>query len=842
MAATTPTGKPLAPDAGGFERVWLDQPGWLGQLSAVQNGPIGMRFIVTAFGFFIVGGILALLMRVQLAVPENTFLGPKAYNQIFTMHGSTMMFLFGVPLLEGLAALVLPQMLGGRELPYPRLSAFAFWTFLFGGIIFYLSFVVGAAPDGGWFAYVPLTGPEFSPGKGMDFWLLGLNVAEIGAIAGAIEIIISVLKIRAPGMTLSRLPLFAWAMLVTAFMMIFAFTPLIIGSTLLELDRKIGTRFFDPSAGGDPLLWQHLFWIFGHPDVYIQFLPAVGIVSTIIPVFVRRPVAGYRFVAFAITAIGFLSFGLWVHHMFTAGLPQAAQAIFSGASMTIAIPSGVQIFAWLATIWSGRPVWKTPFLFVIGFVVIFVLGGLTGVMAASAPFDWQVHDSYFVVAHFHYVLVGGVVFPIFAALYYWTPKFVGRLLDERLGRLNFWLLFVGFNIAFFPMHISGLLGMPRRVYTYPAGLGWEIFNLISTIGAFIVALGVLVFVVNFIWSLRHGAMAGDNPWGADTLEWATSSPPPHYGFRRLPIVRSRTPLWDQEKLHTGEERTMKFLDALAQWPRAYRSQIVTSTLDAVPEEVFRVPGPSFWPLILGLGVTGLSVALIYDSLLWTSICVIVSVVALIGWHWPDDVGVAGDRAEEDAFEQTHAVPVHIAGSAIIARWGMLLTILTLAIALATLLFCYFYLRLAAPTWPPGGITPPSLLLPGIQTALLVASAVPLAWTARGVRRGRRDQFKSGLAWSLALYLGAIGLAVFDFSQLPNVETHAYGSLFFVLVVFHLLAVLAGLLMHVVAQAWAWLPSYGAHYRQLIENIALYGYYVAIEAALIFVTLYLSPYL
>jgi cytochrome c oxidase subunit I+III len=849
MAATTEPERALQPqkdepqsDLQDFERIWNDPPGLLGALSAVQNTPIGMRFLVTAFGFFVVGGILALLMRIQLAVPENTFLGPETYNQIFTMHGSTMMFLFAVPLLEGIGALVLPQMLGGRELPYPRLSAFSYWTFLFGGIIFYLSFLVGAAPDGGWFAYVPLTSPEFSPGKGMDFWLLGLNVAEIGAIAGAIEIIISVLRIRAPGMTLSRIPLFAWAMLVTAFMMIFAFTPLIVSSTLLELDRKLGTQFFDPSAGGDPLLWQHLFWIFGHPDVYIQFLPAVGIVSTIIPVFVRRPIAGYPFVAFAIVAVGFLSFGLWVHHMFTAGLPQAALGIFSAASMTIAIPSGVQIFAWLATIWSGRPVWKTPFLFVVGFLVTFVLGGLTGVMVASAPFDWQVHDSYFVVAHFHYVLIGGVVFPIFAAIYYWTPKFVGRLLDERLGKLNFWLLFVGFNLTFFPMHISGLLGMSRRVYTYPAGLGWEVFNLISTIGAFIVALGVLVFVANVVWSLRYGATAGDNPWSADTLEWATSSPPPEYGFRRLPIVRSRNPLWDQDNLRAGEERIVKLLDALAQWPRAYRSQIVTSTLDAAPEEVFRVPGPSLWPLILSVGVTGLSVALIFDSLVGAGISTIVSVAALIGWHWPDDRGISGDTAAEDAFEQTHRIPVHIAGSAIIARWGMLLAIMTLGIALATLLFCYFYLRLAAPAWPPGGIAAPRLLLPGIETVLLIAGAAPLAWAARSIRQGRRDQFKAGLAWNLILYVGAIGLAIFDFSQIPDVQTHAYSSLFFVIVVFHLLVILAGLLMNVIAQAWTWRPNYGARYRQLIENIMLYGYYIAIEAVLVFATLYLSPYL
>ncbi|HEU5088029.1 MAG TPA: cbb3-type cytochrome c oxidase subunit I, partial [Roseiflexaceae bacterium] len=385
---------------------------------AVQNTPIGLRFVATAIAFFIAGGVMALLMRTQLAIPENDFLAPETYNELMTMHGSTMMFLFAIPLIEGVGALVLPQMLGGRELPYPRLSAFAYWTFLLGGVIFYASFFLGQVPDNGWYAYTPLSGPEFARDKGMDFWLLGLNVAEIGAIAGAIELIIAVLKIRAPGMTLSRIPIFAWAMLVTGVMMVFAFTPLIVGSMLLEFDRKFGTHFYDPAAGGSALLWQHLFWIFGHPDVYIQFLPAVGMVSTIVPVFVRRPISGYTFVTLAIVATGFLSFGLWVHHMFPSGLPQASLAIFSAASMMIAIPSGVQFFAWISTIYGGTPVWKTPFLWIIGFMVTFLVGGLSGVMVAAIPFDLQVTDSYFVVAHFHYVLIGGVVFPIFGALYY----------------------------------------------------------------------------------------------------------------------------------------------------------------------------------------------------------------------------------------------------------------------------------------------------------------------------------------------------------------------------------------------------------------------------------------
>jgi cytochrome c oxidase subunit I+III len=826
-----------------FERVWQDEPGWWGMLTAVQNGPIGMRFIATAFVFFLLGGITSLLMRVQLAVPENTFLTPKTYNQLMTMHGSTMMFLFSIPLVQGIGALVLPQMLGGRELPYPRLSSFAYWTTLFGGTIFYLSFFLGLAPDGGWYAYVPLTGPEFSPDKGMDFWLLGLNVAEIGAIAGAIELIISVLKIRGIGMTINRIPIFAWSMLVIGVMILFAFTPLIVGSTLLELDRKIHTQFFNPDAGGKPLLWQHLFWIFGHPDVYIQFLPAVGMVSMILPVFVRRKIEGYTFITLAIMATGFISFALWVHHMFTAGLPLIALALFSAASMMIAIPSGIQVFAWIATIWNGRPVWKTPFLFVIGFLFIFVLGGMTGVMVAAVPFDLQVTDTYFIVAHFHYVLIGGMVFPIFAGLYYWWPKYMEKALDERLGKWNFWLLFIGFNVAFFPMHLSGFFGMARRVYTYPAGTGLEIFNLISTIGAFMIGLGVLVFLINIVWTQLRGQPAGENPWNADTLEWATPTPMPQYGFRELPIVRSRHPLWDQESLAEGDERTAKLVRAFAHWPRAWRSQIATTTLDARPQEVFRVPGPSIWPFVAAVAITVVSVAFIYDANIVALIAVVVMGVALLAWHWPDALERAGDTAEADAFEREHGVPVNIEGGVVIARWSIVLTMLTLAIGLGSLLFCYFYLRLDTPQWPPPGAGFPDPTLPLIGAGLLAASAAPQFWADRVIRRGARGQLLLALAAGFALGAAGLAAATYGLLQTPfGWDTTAYGSAFWILAVFQLLIALGGLIMNAFAQFWAWQGRYSARYHQTIENLALYGAFVAASALLVAATLYGAPYL
>ena len=446
-------------------------------------------------------------------------------------------------------------------MPFPRLGAYSFFTYLMGGLFYYSCTLLQAVPDAGWFAYTPLSLARFSPELALDFWVLGLSVAEVAAIAAGIEIIISILKFRAPGMTLARMPLFAWAMLVTAFMIVFAFTTLVVGSLLLELSRSFDLRFFDPEAGGSSLLWQHLFWIFGHPEVYIQFLPAAGVVSMIVPVFARRKIAGYPGSSPPSSPSASCRSPCGPTTCSPSACRRSCLSFFSAASIAIGVPAGIQIFAWLATMWVGRPVWKTPLLFVVGFIVTFVIGGITGVMVASAPFDLQAHDSYFVVGHLHYVLIGGVAFPIFAAAYYWLPKYTGKLLDERLGKVNFWLMFIGLNVTFFPMHIVGLLGMPRRVYTYDADSGWGLYNLVSTIGAFVLFSGILVFGVNLVYSRYRGQPAGDNPWGADTLEWSVSSPPPDQGFSVPPIVHSRHPLWDQDDLHTGEPRTVALLNA-----------------------------------------------------------------------------------------------------------------------------------------------------------------------------------------------------------------------------------------------------------------------------------------
>jgi cytochrome c oxidase subunit I len=446
-------------------RTWRTGSSWVERLSSVDHKVVGRRYIITAFVFLCLGGLSAVAMRLQLARPEAKLLGPDLYNQLFTMHGTTMMFLFAVPVMEAFAVYLVPLMVGTRNIAFPRLNAFSYWVFLLGGIFLWVSFMLKIGPDAGWFAYVPLSGPEYSPGKRVDVWAQMITFTEVSALAVAVEIIVTVFKQRAPGMTLDRIPLFVWAMLVMSFLIIFAMPAVMVASTMLILDRLVGTHFFNPAEGGDSLLWQHLFWFFGHPEVYIIFIPATGMVSSIIAAFARRPVFGQLPLILSLIAVGFLSFGLWVHHMFTTGLPQLGASFFTASSMLIAVPNGIQIFCWLATLWDGRMVFKTPLLFVLGFFFIFVIGGLSGVMVASVPIDTQVHDTYFVIAHFHYVLIGGAVFPLIGAVYFWFPKITGRMLSEQLGKWNFWLAFVGFNVAFFPMHILGLQGMPRRVYT-----------------------------------------------------------------------------------------------------------------------------------------------------------------------------------------------------------------------------------------------------------------------------------------------------------------------------------------------------------------------------------------
>src|SRR6476659_5347478 len=540
-----------------------------------------------------------------------------------------MIFLYGSPSLSVFTNILVPPGRGSRYTPFPALNALSDWVFLFAGLFRYSSFLVGQAPDRGWFAYAPLTEGTYSPGLNMDFYALGLLLLTVSTTVGAINFIVTAFTMRAPGMSVNRLPIFMWGTLTTSFAVLFALPALTVACVFLYFDRRFGMHFFDTAAGGHPLLWQHLFWIFGHPWVYIIVLPAMGMVSDYLPVFCRRPLVGYTFVALATVSTGILGFGVWAHHMFATGLPAVSTTFFSAASMVITLPSAVAVFAWIATIWHGRPVVRTPFLFAAGFVVLFVVGGVSGVATAAVPFDWQLTDTYFVVAHLHYVLIGINLFAVIGAFYFWLPKMTGRMLSERLGRWNFWIMFVGFNLAFLPMHVTGLMGMPRRIYTYPTGLGWDTLNLITTIGSFVFALGLLLFLVNVWWSRRHGAVAGPNPWDAPTLELSIPSPPPPYNFTVIPTVESRHPLWEVE-LGEGARSRLDVGPTLDQG----RETLGTSALDAEPEQVLRMPEDSLWPLLLGLALTVTAYGLLISGWWIAGAGGALSIVFVAGWLWP----------------------------------------------------------------------------------------------------------------------------------------------------------------------------------------------------------------
>jgi cytochrome c oxidase subunit I+III len=634
MAVTDDPKLAAAPDPEELQEGWGEEaPGIPGFFSTVDHKRIGKRYIYTSFLFFFFAGIVALIMRLQLAEPENHLLSPSTYNEFFTMHGTTMIFLFNTPVLAGFGNYFVPLMLGTRDMAFPRMNAFSYWIFLLAGGFIFASFLLGHPPDGGWFAYTPLTTKTFSPGINMDFWGLGVVLVGISTTVGAINFIVTTFKMRAPGMTLNRMPIFVWSMLVFSFMAIFAVPAVTLAAALLELDRLFSTTFFNPTFGGSTLLYQHLFWFWGHPEVYILFVPATGMISMIIPVFARRALSGYLWVVTALVVVAFMSFGVWVHHMFATGVAPLALSFFSGVSLLITIPSGVQFFAWISTMWHGVVRFTTPMLFALGFLLIFLLGGITGVMVAVTPFDWQATDSYFVVAHFHYVLNGAVVFPIFGALYFWMPKITGHMLSERLGKLSFWTMFIGFNVAFFPMHILGFLGMPRRIYTYPSGLGWDALNKIITIFSFVFAVGVLLSLVNFLWSFVQRVPAGPDPWGGDSLEWATSSPPPEYNFATIPVVSGRHPLWDQRPLIApapGDDPTTSSLTAEG---TLQRETPFTEGLSGDPEAVMHIPHETYVPFVGAVGILVLFIGLLVKAVLVGVLGLIIGLVGIVWWAW-----------------------------------------------------------------------------------------------------------------------------------------------------------------------------------------------------------------
>ncbi len=725
-----------------LEQIWANLPGW-GTLSSVNHTTVGLRFILTGVVFFLIGGILAMLMRTQLALPEQEILHAELYNQIFTMHGTVMMFLFAIPILEGLAIYMIPKMIGTRDLVFPRLSSFGYYCYLFGGIIILSSLFLGVAPDSGWFMYTPLSSSTYAPGPGSDFWLLGVTFVEISAMAAGVELVVSILRTRTNGMTLGTMPIFCWYILAMALMIVFGFPPLILASILLELERSAGLPFFEVARGGDPLLWQNLFWLFGHPDVYIIFLPAAGVVSTILPVFAQRPLVGYRWVVLSIIVVGFISFGLWVHHMFTVGIPQLAQAFFSAASMLVAVPTGIQIFAWLATLWTGKVIFSLPMLWIMGFLIIFVVGGLTGVMLALVPFNWQVHDTHFVVAHLHYVLVGGMLFPVLAAFYYWLPQVTGRMSTKKLGYWGFWLIFIGFNLTFFLMHLTGLIGMPRRVYTYEAGLGWDWLNLLSSIGGFVMAIGVAVIILDLALHFRFGRKASKNPWNADTLEWAVDKPQSTYNFASLPTLNSRHPLWDDPNL---PDTIAEGKHGLATGDHGRREIFGCDPITGRTREIIHLPTNSWWPLLAASALAVVCVSLLVHAYPTALVATLVALVFLLRWSWEN--GAHPKAAPLEGTEPTD-FPLHSRTQDGPGLWGMVVSLLADATLYMSLLFGWFYLWTVASQWQVPEQSPIAFA-PLITSGVLLSIAVGLYhWLVSRLRHGRGDRLESHL-WLIAL--------------------------------------------------------------------------------------------
>ncbi|MGJ0484567.1 MAG: cytochrome c oxidase subunit I [Methylomicrobium sp.] len=697
-------------------QIWETPGGWR-WITAVNNTVVGLLYLGAAFAFFVLAGLLALVIRTQLAVPENDLVSQDLYNQIFTVHGTTMMFLFAVPAMEALGVLLLPQMLAARDLPFPRLSAFAVWAYIIGGSVFFSTVFYGLAPKGGWFMYPPLTLTAYSPGDNADFWLLGIGFIEISAIAGAIEIIVGILRTRPPGMSLDKLPIFGWSMLVFAGMIVLAFPAVILATMYLEIERSFGWPFFTAAQGGDPLLWQHLFWFFGHPEVYIIFLPAAGLVSMIVPTMARTPLVGYKFIVVALIATGFFSFGLWVHHMFATGIPSLSMAFFSAASMAVAVPSGIQIFSWIATIASAKERFRltTPSLFVLGMLFNFTIGGLTGVMVAMVPFDWQAHDTYFIVAHLHYVLIGGMVFPLFATFYYWAPMVGTRRLSERLGKWCFWLIFIGFNVSFMPMHVSGLLGMPRRIWTYSEASGWGPYNLVSTIGAYLIGAGVLVFIIDLIRNFRVGQGGEANPWQAGTLEWL---PTDLYSTRSIPYVTSREPLWTQPNLSEEVDSGQHYLPNA---PTGARETIVTSVIEARPQYVIQMPGNGWGHVLAAVFTASCFLLLTIKVVAPAMVCAVLAVVCCLVWVWELDKGPGNGPV---AIGGGIHLPVYINGPTGHGWWAMVILMLVAGSLYLTYLFSYLYLWTVSPqVWPSDAQSLPGLEWPAVIALLLVISAV-----------------------------------------------------------------------------------------------------------------------
>jgi cytochrome c oxidase subunit I+III len=806
-------------------QAWKTPEGWR-YWSAVNNSEVGLWYTAAAFFFFLFGGVLALLMRIQLAVPGNDFLSAELYNQIFTLHGSVMMFLFAVPVFEAFSIMVLPEMLGARDLPFPRLSAYGFWSFVLGGVFVCGSIFFNAAPSGGWFMYPPLT-TTYQPGVGADIWLLGLTFIEVASIAAAVELAVGVLKCRPPGMRINLIPLYSWYILVVAGMILFAFPPLIAGDILLELERMLNWPFFDPARGGDPLLWQHLFWIFGHPEVYIVFLPSIALVAMIVPTFARTPIVGYGWIVLAAVGTGFLSFGLWVHHMFTTGLPGISLGFFSAASEAVAIPTGIQFFCFIATLLVGNVTRSVPMLFVFAGLATFVLGGLTGVMVALAPFDFQAHDTFFVVGHLHYVLMGGTIFPVIGGVYYFFPLAVGKTLSDKLGKIVFWLLFIGFNVTFLPMHFTGLIGMPRRVFTYRADLGFDTLNLVSSMGAFILVAGFAVFVWDVLRPKGKQPYADRNPWGAGTLEWLAEMPDKPWGVRSIPEIDGRYPLWDQPNFMRDVDEGRFYLPDAEE---GKRETLVTTSIDAQPIQCLRVPGPTFLTFFAAMFTGGV---FIFSTFHWwwlTAISGVLACATILVWLWTG-TAIIPEKEEKDIGLGLR-LPLYVSGSASVGWWAMFITMLGDMTAFVSLVFGYFFYWTIHTDFPPDPLPGPGVFWPGLSGVLLLG-----AWglTLLARRWNQRDQavsFYGGLVSAVALAVAGSGaLLAGPWVTGLDPTSHVYPATVWVLVLWTVVHIAAGVIMQLYCVARRMAGRMTARYDIDIVNVALYWHFSAMTVVI-----------
>jgi cytochrome c oxidase subunit 1 len=797
--------------------------GLVSWLTTVDHKRIGILYAASGFAFFLVAGVEAFLIRLQLAGPELALVPAETYNQLFTMHGTTMVFLAAMPMASAFFNYLVPLLIGARDVAFPRLNALSYWVFLLGGLFINASWLHGAAPHAGWFGYATLTERPFSIGPHTDYWLLGLLFLGTSSVISALNFATTILNLRAPGMTFLRLPMFVWTTLVTVVLMLLAFPPITVALIYLLFDRFFGTSIYLPAGGGSPLLWQHLFWIFGHPEVYILILPAFGIVSEVIPTFARKPLFGYVAMAYAAALIGFLGFGVWAHHMFTVGMGAIADSAFALSSMLIAIPTGIKVFNWLATLWGGSLRFRAAMVFACGFVLMFTIGGLSGIMHASPPVDLVQHDTYFVVAHFHYVLFGGMLLALFAGVYYWWPKMTGRLLDERLGHAHFWLLLVGFNLTFFPMHFLGLMGMPRRIYTYPRGLGWDFWNLVCTIGVVLTGVGVAIFVVNVVRSLRAGPPAGPDPWDGRTLEWAIASPPPPYNFATVPVVRRRDALW---RTKHPDPRGPGLED-----PRAL----------AVPRGPIHLPPPSWWPLFTAVALLVLTAgAMVHLALVVLGAAL--SVVGVFGRaleHLPRRAAPAGaaDGHGPAADGDEHVGPTGLDHR----KLGIWVFIGSECLFFGTLVSTYLAYRGRSLTGP----TPHEVLnipLTSISTFDLLMSSLTMVLAVAAIQRGDVRAARSWLGATVVGGLIFLGFQAWEFATFLEeglgLTTNVFASTFYVMVGFHGAHVTVGVVwltaLWVLAGRGRLLPRHAV----LVDMAGLYWHFVDVVWIVIFTFVYL----